>query len=120
VISEQTLDVARQAAEELRRRGEDERAEAIEALVDAARSDALPSLNLATTTEAGAVLGVSGQTIKNWVRQGQIQGYRVGSRIMVPRDALADYVRRARRSLDLEVISDEEAAALVDEGRRSH
>jgi excisionase family DNA binding protein len=65
------------------------------------------------------VLGVSGQTIKNWVRQGQLQGYRVGGRIMVPKDMLAEYVRRARGSLDLDVISDEEAARLAKDGRRA-
>jgi hypothetical protein len=36
---------------------------------------------------------------------------------MVPREAVADYVQRARRSLDLDVLSDDEAARLVAEGR---
>ena len=119
MISEETLQIARRTAEELRQRGGDERAQAIEALVDAAQQDTLPSLDLLTTTEAGNVLGVSGQTIKNWVRQGQLQGYQVGSRIMVPKETVAEYVRRARGSLELDVISDEDAASLVDEGRRS-
>ncbi len=119
MISDETLQIARRTAEELRQQGEDERAQAIDALVDAAQQDALPTLGLLTTSEAGKVLGVSGQSIKNWVRQGQLQGYRVGGRIMVPKDVLADYVRRARGSLELGMISDEEAANLVDEGRRS-
>ena len=85
----------------------------------AARDDALPSLELLTSTEAGDLLGVSGQTIKNWVRQGHLRGYRVGGRIMVPKDVVAEYVRRARQSLDLEVIPDEEAARLGRETRRS-
>jgi excisionase family DNA binding protein len=119
MIPSETLEIARRTAEELRERGEIERAQAIEALVEAQR-DALPSLDLLTTTEAGDVLGVSGQTIKNWVRQAQLPGYRVGGRIMVPRDAVAEYVQRARRSLELDVISDDEAARLVDEGRRPH
>jgi excisionase family DNA binding protein len=118
MISEETLQIARRTAEELRQRGEDERAQAIEALVDAAQQDVVPSLDLLTTTEAGDVLGVSGQTIKNWVRQGHLKGFRVGARIMVPKDAVDDYVRRARGSLDLEAISDEEATRLVEEGRR--
>ena len=119
MISDKTLQIAQRTAEELRQQGEDERAQAIEALVAAAQHDALPSLDLLTTTEAGDLLGVSGQTIKNWVRQGRLRGYRVGSRIMVPTDVVAEYVRRARRSLELEVISDGEAANLVDEGRRT-
>lgn len=94
------------------------RAAAIDALVNASRDDALPSLDLLTSSEAGDVLGVTGQTIKNWVRQGRLGGYRVGSRIMVPKDGVTDYVRRASGSLDLDEVSDEEAADLVAEGRR--
>lgn len=118
MVSQETLQSARRAARELHQRGEHEEAQAIEALVEAAREDALPSLDLLTSTEAGQLLGVSGQTIKNWVRQGQLQGYRVGGRIMIPKDVVADYVQRARRSLELDVLSDEEAADLVEEGRR--
>jgi excisionase family DNA binding protein len=117
VISEDTLQIAQRTAEDLRQRGEYERAGAIQALVEAAREDALPSLDLLTSTEAGELLGVSGQTIKNWVRQRQLQGYRVGGRIMIPKDVVADYVRRARQSLELDALSDEEAADLVKEGR---
>ena len=117
MITEDTLRIARRAAEELRQQGDPERAAAIEALVDAAREDALPSLDLLTSTEAGQLLGVSGQTIKNWVRQGQLQGYRIGGRIMVPKDVVAEYVQKAGHSLDLDVLSDEEAARLVEEGR---
>lgn len=118
MIPDETLQIARETAEELRQRGEPERARAIEALVEAAHEDAVPSLDLFTSTEAGELLGVTGQTIKNWVRQGQLRGYRIGGRILVPKDEVADYVRQARRSLELDVISDEEAASLVDEGRR--
>jgi excisionase family DNA binding protein len=117
VISEDTLQTARQTARELRQRGEHERATAIEALVDAAREDALPSLDLLTSTQAGELLGVSGQTVKNWVHQRHLSGYRVGGRIMVPAEAVKEYVRRARQSLELEVIPDEEAARLVEGGR---
>lgn len=118
MITERTLHMAKTTAEELRRRGEDERAQAIEALVEAARGDTVPSLDLLTTGQAGDLLGVSGQTIKNWVREGRLVGYRVGGRIMLPKDAVADYIRRARTSLELEVIADDEAARLVAEGRQ--
>lgn len=74
-------------------------------------------MEVLTSTEAGNLVGVSGQTIKNWVRQGRLAGYRVGGRIMIPKDTVADYVRRARRSLDLEEVADEMAARLVAEGR---
>lgn len=118
MVTQETLQLARTAAQELRQRGEHERAEAIDALVAAGRDEALPSLDLLTSSEAGDVLGVTGQTIKNWVRHGRLGGYRVGSRIMVPKDVLAAHLNRAGGSLDLDEVSDEEAAALVAEGRR--
>jgi excisionase family DNA binding protein len=117
MITERTLDIARTTASDLRQRGEEERARAIDALVDAVRDEAVPPLDLLTSTQAGELLGVTGQTIKNWVRSGQLAGFRVGGRIMVPREAVADYVQRARRSLDLDVLGDDEAARLVAEAR---
>ena len=77
----------------------------------------MPALDLLTTTQTGNVLGVSGQTIKNWVREGRFTGYRVGSRIMIPKEVVEEYVRRAGPSLELEDLSDEESARLVTEGR---
>ena len=120
MVTEQTLKVARTAAAELRRRGDIEGARAIDALVEVAVRETLPTLDLLTTTQAGDLLGVTGQTIKNWVRRRQLPGYRVGGRIMIPKEAVTEYVRRARRSLQLEEISDAEAARLVAEGRRRH
>ncbi len=118
MITQDTLRLARTAAEELRQRGEQDRAQAIEALVAAARDEAVPALDVLTSTEAGDLLGVTGQTIKNWVGHGHLAGYRVGGRIMAPKEAIADYVRRARGSLALEEVTDEEAAKLVAKGRR--
>lgn len=118
MITDKTLEIASTTADELRQRGELERAQAIESLVEAARSDALPTLDLLTSTQTGNLLGVSGQTIKNWVRDGRLGGYRIGTRIMVPREAVQEYVRLAGQSLDLEDIPGPEAARLVAEGRR--
>jgi excisionase family DNA binding protein len=117
MISERTLDEAMSVAEDLRQRGDD-RAGAVAALVAQARDEAVPALNLLTTTAAADVFGVTAQTIKNWVRSGQLPGYRVGGRIMLSREAVMEYARQARTSTDLEEVSDEEAAALVAEGRR--
>jgi excisionase family DNA binding protein len=118
MITEQTLTTAKRTAATLRERGEVEGAAAVEALVEAARDDAVPALDLLTSSQAGELLGVTGQTIKNWVRAGHLTGYRVGGRIMVPKEAVAAYVQHTRQSLDLEELSDEEAARLVAEGRR--
>ena len=117
MISREMLQIAKRTAEELRLRGEHEWAEEIEALLEAAHEEPVPSLDLLTSTQAGDLLGVTGQTIKNWVRHGHLVGYRVGGRIMIPKEVITEYVRRARESLDLEEISDTEAARLVEDGR---
>lgn len=44
-----------------------------------------------TTVEAGRLIGVSSQTIKNWVARGLLVGYRLGGRVVVPRAALEEY-----------------------------
>lgn len=118
MITEETLQVARRTAADLHRRGEHDSARAVEALVEVVCDKAIPSLDLLTTTQAGRVLGVTGQTIKNWVQEGHLAGVRVGGRIMVARDAVAGYVRRARQSLDLDVISDATARLVEPEADR--
>lgn len=118
MISERTVDTAKSLAEELRRQGPAEPAEAIKALVAAAQKDTVPKLDLLTTTEAGELFGVTAQTIKNWVRDKRIAAYRVGGRIMLPRAAVLEYVRRAGAALDLEEVTNDQAAALVAEGRQ--
>lgn len=44
-----------------------------------------------TTAEAGRLIGVSPQTIKNWVARGLLAGYRLGGRVAIPRTALEEY-----------------------------
>ncbi|HEX2348785.1 MAG TPA: helix-turn-helix domain-containing protein [Ktedonobacterales bacterium] len=44
-----------------------------------------------TTAEAGRLIGVTPQTIKNWVARGLLAGYRLGGRIVIPRAALDEY-----------------------------
>ena len=118
MLTEATRVLAERTAEDLRRRGEEESAQVIEVLVREAQGNAAAPLDLLTSTQAGELLGVTGQTIKNWVREGNLDGYRIGGRIMVPRQVVEDYVSRAGISLDLEDFSDDEAARLVAEGRR--
>ena len=118
MLTEATRALAERMAEDLRRRGEEEPAQVIETLVREAQGNAAAPLDLLTSTQAGELLGVTGQTIKNWVREGNLDGYRIGGRIMIPRQVVEHYVSRAGISLDLEEVSDEEAARLVAEGRR--
>jgi excisionase family DNA binding protein len=44
-----------------------------------------------TTAEAGRLIGVTGQTVKNWVARGLLTGYRLGGRVVIPRAALEAY-----------------------------
>jgi len=158
MVTDEAVDTLRETVEELRRRGEAQRAEALETvLVENERLRAslalirelsdgraelgqtrgaapsyIPSvaarraasrtrqpvdLDLLTSTEVGDLVGVTGQTIKNWVKEGRMKAYRIGSRIMVPREVVEAYVRSAGESLDLDDCSPEEAARLVDEAR---
>jgi hypothetical protein len=121
VISEQTIDVAKSAAAELRERGEQERAQAIEALIDAVRESMAPRRDQpATETEqVGDLVGATGPMLKKWVQEGRFSAYRAG-KFVIPKELVEEYVRRAGPSLDLEEIPDEEAARLVAEGRKKH
>ena len=120
MISDQTIGLARQAAEELRERGAEPEAGAVEALIAEVQKEALPALDYLTAPVAGQLLGVSGQTIKNWVRDGRIQGFRLGNRVVIPRGVVQEYVERAGASLDDEELEGDTAAAAVreDRGRR--
>jgi len=72
-----------------------------------------------TVTEAAKLVGVSGQTIKNWVSRGMLQGYRLGGRIVIPRAALDDYKPLAEAAKGLDPLPDVgEVIASIREGRR--
>ncbi|MGZ3674111.1 MAG: helix-turn-helix domain-containing protein [Ktedonobacterales bacterium] len=72
-----------------------------------------------TVTEAADLIGVSGQTVKNWISRGMLKGYRLGGRIVIPRTELDDYrpIAEALKGID-PVPSDEEIVDLVRSGRR--
>lgn len=117
MITRQVLTQARAAARDLAAAGKVEEARAVEALINEVGDASLPDLNLLTAPEAGELLGVTGQTIKNWVRASQLPGYRIGGRIMVSREAIEAYVRQARTSLDLDDVPDDEIVHLINEDR---
>lgn len=72
-----------------------------------------------TVTEAADLIGVSGQTVKNWISRGMLKGYRLGGRIVIPRAELDDYrpIAEALKGID-PVPSDEEIVELIRSGRR--
>lgn len=101
---------AREVAQRLRDRGQADDARVVEELIEEAAGDEARLPQMLTTTAAGKRIGVSGQTIKNWVARGELRGVRVGGRIKIPAESVAAYVERARTSLDWEELSDEDAA----------
>lgn len=120
----ETIDKAKSVAEELRRRGEIGQAEVIEALLadnDELRGrlhDERPQNGQGASAEIGDLEGATGQQIAEWVREGRYASYRIGGDLVVPRDVMEEYVRVAGTALELEDYSPEEAARLVEEGRK--
>ena len=117
MLTDDVLKLARRTAEDLRWRGEPERAGAIEALLEAVSADRAPMSEPVSDSTAADLLGVDGQTLRQWVQEGEHERYRVGP-IPIPTEIVQEYVRRARMSLDLEAIPDGEAARLVAKGRQ--
>ncbi len=123
MITEQTIRDAEAIADELRQRGEPGRAQTIDTIVEAVRTgngangaSAAPEPVAEDTERVGQLYGVSGQTLKQWVEEGRYTRYQVG-RLPIRRETVEEYVRRAGPSLDLEEVSNEEAAQLVAEER---
>lgn len=69
-----------------------------------------------TASEAARLVGVTGQTIKNWVARGILTGYRLGRRVVIPRTELDGYRALAEAAKTIEPLPDR--AALVEEVRR--
>lgn len=72
-----------------------------------------------TVSEAAELIGVSGQTVKNWINRGMLKGYRLGGRIVIPRAILDGYrpLADALKALD-PTPSDEEIVEEIRKGRR--
>jgi excisionase family DNA binding protein len=92
------LEVVRGVMEDLAARGQAEQAEALgKVLAVAAAALGRPAgerREYLTTGQAADVLGVSRQTIVNWVQGGQLPGVRLGGRTLVHRDAVLGEVER--------------------------
>ena len=72
-----------------------------------------------TVSEAAELIGVSGQTVKNWISRGLMDGYKLGGRIVIPRAELDDYRPIAEASQGIEPLpSREEIVEAVRAGRR--
>lgn len=117
-LMEKALDVRRRLEEQ----GALEDAQVVEQLVkELAAAQAEPDTQRPyyTVAEAAELVGVSGQTIKNWVSRGMLKGYRLGGRIIIPRNELDDYRSLAEASKALDPTpSREEIIETIRAGRR--
>ena len=75
-------------AQQLRREGREEDALVIDMLLQNVQGER-SSAAYATTTEVAKRLGVSRQTVVNWIKRGWLPGVKLGARLVVPASALA-------------------------------
>ena len=122
----QTIDVdllarGQALADDLRQEGRDQDADVLQSLLSVAEREIKPGLYL-TTGQVAARLGVSRQTVVNWIKRGVIPGARLGSRLVVPTNALERYtpLENLLNNLDTErpPVSPDEAAEIVGSDRQ--
>ena len=116
--AEARLHRVREHIEELRRTGRDDDAEAVafvRDLAERALAERRPtrSRDLLTTGQAGLALGISDQTVRNWVAAGRLPAVKRGVRTMIPREAILEEIERSRvRPLQATATPGQEAASL--------
>jgi excisionase family DNA binding protein len=122
VISADTLVRARELAQDLRQEGRDNDAKTIDTLLQVV-SQTQETPRYLTTTEIGRRLGVSRQTVVNWIKQGVLTGVRLGGRWMIPATVLARFeqLERVLDQLDSEREpgKPDEVIELVGRGREN-
>jgi excisionase family DNA binding protein len=104
--------------EELRRAGRTDQAEDVQFVRDLAEqaltaASSKPPRTHLTTGQAATVLGVSDQTIRNWVAHGKLPAERRGVRTMIPREAIEAEIQRSRAPSPLPRTAEEEAARIA-------
>ena len=98
---------SRRLAQDLRREGRMEDAAVVEQLVQNLEQQAARA-PYATTGEIARQLGVSRQTVVNWIKRGYLPGVKLGGRLVVPSAELARVQEMARL---LDVVDAEAPAA---------
>jgi excisionase family DNA binding protein len=99
LISMNILTRSRLLAQNLRQEGRTEDAAIVDALVQSLEQQAERS-QFATTGEVAKRLGVSRQTVVNWIKRGFLPGVKLGGRLVVPTAELAR-VEEVARLLDM-------------------
>lgn len=98
-------------AQSLRQEGRMEDAEIVDRLVQSLEQQA-DRAQFATTGEVAKRLGVSRQTVVNWIKRGFLPGVKLGGRLVVPASELARVEEIARL---LDVADSERTPAPADE-----
>jgi excisionase family DNA binding protein len=101
VINADILAQARELARDLRRQGREGDAGVVDALLRAA-GEAGDAPRYLTTGEIGHRLGVSRQTVVNWIKKGMLPGVRLGGRLMVPAAVMERFARLEKILDDLD------------------
>lgn len=102
---------SRRLAQDLRQEGRLEDAEVVDQLVQSLEQQAARS-QYATTGEIARRLGVSRQTVVNWIKRGFLPGVKLGGRLVVPAAELARVEEMARL---LSVVDAEAPTATLEE-----
>ncbi|MBU6352270.1 MAG: helix-turn-helix domain-containing protein [Chloroflexi bacterium] len=98
LVSMNMLQRSRRLAQDLRQEGRSEDADVVDALVQSVEKQAAHS-QYATTGEVALRLGVSRQTVVNWIKRGFLPGMKLSGRLVVPTAELAQ-VEEVARLLD--------------------
>jgi excisionase family DNA binding protein len=99
LVSMNILSRSRLLAQNLRQEGRLEDAEVVDELVQSVEKQAARS-QYATTGEVAQRLGVSRQTVVNWIKRGFLPGVKLGGRLVVPTTEMAR-VEEIARLLDI-------------------
>jgi len=104
-------------ADDLRQEGREQDAQVLQSLLSVVEDEVRPS-RYYTTTQVAERLGVSRQTVVNWIKRGVIPGARLGGRLVVPLSVMERFapLENLLNELDNErlPLSDEEAAGAVE------
>ena len=121
-INTDTLARGRVLAQNLRQEGRVDDAQTVDALLQAVESNETVSPYL-TTSQVGRRLGVSRQTVVNWIKKGLLPGIRLGGRMMVPQTTLERFARLEKLLDELDAEREpgqtEEIVELVGRGRKN-
>ena len=111
--------------EELEGAGREEDAAAVKLVKDLAEQAVVERRQarireLLTTGQAALALGISDQTVRNWVAAGRLAAVKRGIRTMIPRQAVLDEIEQSRiRPEALPVLSPAQEAAVISERKEA-